>query len=570
MYPAQPSPDTPSDAERRIFGRLRDELPDDWVVLHSLGLASHRKKPWAEIDFVVIGPPGIACLEVKGGRVERERGKWVFINRHGHRNVKPEGPYEQVGGASSALYAWLKETATWTRNVVVGYGVVVPDTEFTVAGPDILPEVLYDSRHAEAKRTMGEYLDDVFGHWRERLDARRATEPLILDRARIDDVRELLRADFDLVPTPAVQARGANRELVRLTEEQSAVMRGLHKNARLWVTGGAGTGKTLLAMEEVRRLADQGNRVLYICFNKRLARVQAENVAGSKRVRCTHLHGLLTEIVREHLNAARPDVDDDHYFRMWLPEQAIGPILEADLTWDALVVDEGQDLLLEPYIDVLDALLIGGLKEGCWRWFSDPAQNLFEATSPAAVQRLEHGQPARFELTVNCRNTEPIATTAHLISGVPLVEVATALGPEVDTVWYRDQRHARREVSRKVARLISGGIKPGSIIVLGRRHLDASLLREGFESSVPYPLVESPDPDGAVEYATIGSYKGLEADAVVLVDVDGFTAREVLADLYAGATRARSHLVVAIAEDHREGYEAMAARFGQALVAGHE
>ena len=93
MVPPIVSDATQSNAEIRLFGKIRDELSDDWIVLHSLGLAGHARKPWAEIDFVLIGPPGVFCLEVKGGRVARRDGMWEFTNRHGETTRKRGGLY---------------------------------------------------------------------------------------------------------------------------------------------------------------------------------------------------------------------------------------------------------------------------------------------------------------------------------------------------------------------------------------------------------------------------------------------------------------------------------------------
>src|SRR5262245_11766246 len=103
MLPQTVRRDTASDAERKLFRIIRDDLSDDWTALHSLGLAGHERKPWAEIDFVLVGPDGVYSLEVKGGRISREAGKWSFTDRTGRTTVKDEGPFEQVGGASAAL-----------------------------------------------------------------------------------------------------------------------------------------------------------------------------------------------------------------------------------------------------------------------------------------------------------------------------------------------------------------------------------------------------------------------------------------------------------------------------------
>jgi|InofroStandDraft_1065614.scaffolds.fasta_scaffold342115_1 Predicted NTPase (NACHT family) len=39
-------------------------------ILHSLGLPKHQSKIYGEIDFVIVCDRSVACLEVKGGRIE--------------------------------------------------------------------------------------------------------------------------------------------------------------------------------------------------------------------------------------------------------------------------------------------------------------------------------------------------------------------------------------------------------------------------------------------------------------------------------------------------------------------
>ena len=103
--------DTSSPAERAMFAHIRDELSNDWIVLHSLGLTIHHAKPWAEIDFVLIGPPGVICLEVKGGLVSRRTGSGTPRRNVAlmpvSRDVCKESPFEQVGSASAQLHRFL-------------------------------------------------------------------------------------------------------------------------------------------------------------------------------------------------------------------------------------------------------------------------------------------------------------------------------------------------------------------------------------------------------------------------------------------------------------------------------
>src|SRR2546425_271075 len=140
MIPTIISGETESSAERKLFAKIRDELADEWSVLHSLGLALHDRKPWAEIDFVLVGPTGVYCLEVKGGRITRTEGVWTTTDREGHTRPLKESPFAQVGSASAALYKFLVERIPALRESITGFGVATPDVQFSVVGPDVIKE----------------------------------------------------------------------------------------------------------------------------------------------------------------------------------------------------------------------------------------------------------------------------------------------------------------------------------------------------------------------------------------------------------------------------------------------
>lgn len=573
MYPAVISAETRSEAERRLFARFRDQLSDTWVVMHSVGLTSHSRKPWAEIDFVLIGPAGLFCLEVKGGRVRRDGGRWVFTDGKGNETVKAEGPFDQVGGARAALFRHLRDRLPWVGQVTVGYGVMLPDCRARLEGPDIEPEVLYDCNDGD--RPIGEYIDRVAQFWRSRLTERDPNRPprgLTTGEVRV--LVDAVRGDFDLVPSLRAEIRDIAADLVRATEEEAQVLRRLEDNDRLLVTGGAGTGKTLLAVEASRRAAREGQRVLLVCFNRNLGSHLAHLVGDVPGVTARHFHGLLAQIVAEGgLEQRLPDVTQADLFRVFYPELAVEVLLGRDPVeaYDLLVVDEAQDLLLPAYIDVLDLLLKGGLAGGRWRVFYDHRQNLFQGTHPGSLERLRANRTAAYSLTVNCRNTEPIAVITGLLSGIDADEVMNVPGPEVDILWWKDQRDQRRQVSRCVNRLLSAGVAPAQITVLGARRLENSCLGDGLEG-VAYPLRPFVETLGSASrpgicYSTIQAFKGLEADVVVVVDVDDLVTPTALASLYVGTSRARARLTVALAEAARTAYEHSAMRYGERLAA---
>ena len=74
MIPNSVPPGTTA-SEEAMFNLIRDATDSEALTcLHSVGIARHRRKDYAEADFVIVAPTGIYCLEVKGGNVVRQQG----------------------------------------------------------------------------------------------------------------------------------------------------------------------------------------------------------------------------------------------------------------------------------------------------------------------------------------------------------------------------------------------------------------------------------------------------------------------------------------------------------------
>lgn len=570
MLPPEPVETTQSRAEVDVFELIRKDLGDDWTALHSVGVSTHPGKPWAEIDFVLIGPEGIFCLEVKGGRVGRlPNGRWEFTNHRGESNEKDEGPWAQVGSASSALYSFLVGNDRNLGSAVVGYGVVMPDFEFKTVGPDIELGVLYDVR--DGAGSFARYVKKLTSYWRSRLHAQKGRAPARLSEAARRSALSLLRGDFDYRPSIRGRIDHARRELVRLTEEQYDSLDQMADNERCFVKGAAGTGKTLLAIEEARRLGRADSRVLLCCYNRNLSHVLRDAVADDERIEATTLHAFMWARIRKAGLADRlPDADEDTLNSIFVPELCCEALLETDdlEAFDALIVDEAQDLLSSEYLDVLDAVLRGGLAKGRWRVFYDPNQDLFAAAQPRGVTRLLECTPGRFTLTVNCRNTRQVAGFNQFLTMIALGERCRVDGPEVVHRWYRKPGDEVDLVAKEVARLLNEGVAAESIVVLSPYRLTNSCLADGQVGGLR--IVEGFDgrlaPD-SIRFATIGSFKGLEADAILVVDVSDLDSDAARLQLYVGLSRARVYLAVFLAESVRDQYVERAAEIGKAVAA---
>lgn len=571
MLPKAVAEQTPSNAERVMFRRIRDQLGDDWVAIHSLGMTTHARKPWAEIDFVLIGPPGVFCLEVKGGGIGRRDGKWTTTNSFGDTFELKESPFAQVGSASAALYKFLLSHVPPIKKGMTGYLVATPDCRFQVSGPDIENEIVYDDRDAAAD--FSQYMNRVVAYWTEQTRARWSRTAQVLSTSDLESVRKALLKDFDLRPSLRSTLSALHEDVIRYTAEQALVMKALAANPRVMVRGGAGTGKTVIAAEEATRLAADGQSVLLTCFNRRLARHLDSLGLDRRRVKVASFHQLMWELIEKgSLRAQIPDADQDYIHRVVYPELALRALVERIdvMSFDAIVIDEGQDLLIGDYVDVMDLLLKGGIQEGNWRVFLDPNQNLFGGIDVEGLRRLRDARPAEFDLKINCRNAKQIAVTSSVLSGAPLAEALRVDGGITEMIRVADPAEERRKVSKIVGMLLHRGVDHNHIVILSPRRLENSCLRDGLIGGVGVLTAEDSDglpSDGGIHYATVQSFKGLEAEAVILVDLHGVGSEAFASAAYVGTTRAQAYLAVITPQSESDALDELAQRFGQAAVA---
>jgi len=574
MLPPSVSDDAQSGAEVRLFSLIRDQLPDSWSCLHSLGMTIHDRKPWAEIDFVLVGPSGVFCMEVKGGILSRRDGVWYTTPIHGPnegvRQRLKESPFEQVGSASAALFGFVEKRFPKAREYLIScFCVATPDSEWSVYGADVERDLVFD--YTDVAAGFENFMQRVVLWWTTRFDRRfgkLGPSPLsVIDRQAII---ELLRGDFDLVPSLAVQSEMAEAEMLRLTAEQAEIFSKLDSNQRVLVQGGAGTGKTMIAVEEARRAESSGESVLFTCFSRNLAIHIATMFERSEFVTVSTLHALMRRIVDDAGRTAElPDAEESDVMEVFLPELCQSILIEDGLDgrYGRLIVDEGQDLLRTNLVDVLDLLLQGGIREGWWRIFYDPNQDLFGGIGGGVLAQLLAASPARWPLTVNCRNTAPIATRIALLTGAELAPTLKVDGPPTEILYWNTPEEEWALVSSKISVLVKGGIDPEQIAVLSPRRLERTCLARGLQGK-RFELADVSrggigSAPGSVMFSTIASFKGLETRAVLLIDIAGLEEIEQLRDVYVGASRARVELIVLLPSSAEPAVMALAEESGR-------
>lgn len=369
MIPSIISPDTKSTAERRVF-RWFQEAPgtENWIVLHSLGLAEHIKLPYGEIDFLVIAPSlGMFALEVKGGRVKRENGIWYFTDKKGNTNSKERGPFDQARDGIHSLMKAVGEKADVSHyhvaNTFYWSGVMFPDIDYDTVGVDEEPWQVFDCkddgdvksyiiRLAQGAR---QHVTELYEHFNEK------KLPSTQD---VKYLANLLRGDFDKAVAISAKIKYAEQELVELTQRQYRCVDQIEENRRAIVYGPAGTGKTLLAIRQVEKLIAEEKTVALICYNASIGswfQSYFESKPEEQRPKFVGtFHKLLYDIVTKagnRINIPSDDYEKNLFYTETLPLMAADTLLSNPMEFDEIVVDEAQDLIEEKYIDIFDLLI---------------------------------------------------------------------------------------------------------------------------------------------------------------------------------------------------------------------
>lgn len=551
--------DTPSGGEMEVFRRLRDDPGTErWIVLHSFGLAEHVEQVQGEIDFVVIIPgKGVLCLEIKGcsaAHLRRDaRGLWHYGNKD---KGDPRGPFRQASEGMHSLRHQVIATRPDLSHVQFSSGVIFPFAPFRVRSVEWHDWEVIDSqlfRSAPISRLLRQMMEESRAHILAKpTPPRLAPDSPTPEQCLI--IRDVLRGQFELPIDRRARSDQLERELLRYTTEQFVALDAMEANPRTIFAGPAGVGKTLLAMEAARRAKTAGRRVLLVCFNHPLGTWLGRQMADARpevTTRTLHGHMLAISGVGRAPDNAGPD-----FWRTVLPIAAIDRLLEGcgeddQRVFDELVVDEAQDILRDSYLDFLDLSLRGGLAGGRWRIFGD-FEN--QAIYDAATLPLEGFRSARapgaplFSLRVNCRNTPLVAEWVRVLAGLDpgyhrVLRPDDGVSPVF--LFYEDEPGRQERLVEALVTLEAQGFRGQDVVVLSpradRSSTAASVNVQPWRDRLR-PLSQAKG--GQIAYGTIQAFKGLEAPAVVVTDVETISQPLDRALLYVATTRPLQRLTI--------------------------
>ena len=565
--------------ERQLFAKLRDDPQTrNWIVFHSFDIRRHVVRNEGEADVLIVVPDqGVLCVEVKGCDVSRRDGLWVYS--YSPPRTTPVGPFRQASEASHSIRNYLRSKDSSLASLMYYSAVVFTEIDFIEKSLEWEPWQVI-GRTEFLRMPISSLVSRIFDHAHSQCRNRKPVPLWYGERSsrptvkQAESVLRLLRSDFEYVGSLRSDVEHTEVAIRRFTEEQFDAIDHIVDNRRVIFKGPAGTGKTFLAVEAARRAVRERRSTVLLCYNNLLShwlRRETEAIAAEARDSGVSFYaGNLSSLM---LGVAAVHVPQQASARYWddeLPSLAVDAMLSDDRDtpmYAFLVVDEAQDLLTDSYLDVIGLLVEGGLDGGRWALFGDfERQAIYAgADTETGLERLHErsgGGVSSFRLRINCRNSTRIAEAVTITSGLSpgysrvLSDVES---PDVEPAFYRSVAHQKELLQAVIVRLLRTYL-PEQIVVLSTRQDSsacASQIGAGVGGARIAPLRGEAGDLGAVRYASIHSFKGLEAAAVVLTDIEQIADDQAKALLYVGMSRARIQLHVLISERLRGAYDAL-------------
>ncbi|EXL01683.1 hypothetical protein BG46_14025 [Brucella anthropi] len=524
-------------AEVRVYDRLAEVLDDSFYVFYSspwLGTDRLGNEKDGECDFLIAHPEhGILAIEVKGGKeisFDPKDGQWRSTD-HGGFVHKIKDPVAQARSAKHEILKRLNESPRWpNRFIHATHGVVFPGTGSPPGnlGADRPASIFCCSR--QLQQGLRGWVDD-------RLKAgQRPKNCEALGHDGIAALERLLAYPFTLSFRLGTALAEADLEFRVLEPSQYHVLDVIADIPRALIRGGAGTGKTVVAIEEALRSAAGGRRTLLTCHSRPLAMSLERKLKEVENLTVAGFHALCGHISNQAGVSPPSNISEQELYEAALPNALYRAMeVEPAFRWDTIIVDEGQDFRADWWVAIDSCLRYGGHL----RVFMDSNQRVYN-NAGNGVHDLSV-VPVR--LSRNLRNTKNIhgAALVHY-SGPEII----ADGPDGLKVSWIAAENADAQVEaayRELRRLVfNEEVAPGDIgVLVNGPTARTTFVERSSGTSIPLTDAETMALEDVV-VDTVRRFKGLERPAIILIVSGSEMERRELA--YVAFSRARAYLCV--------------------------
>ncbi len=537
----------------------------DWVILHSLNLSQHTVRLYGEIDFLLMIPGGgIFVMEVKGGDVKCVDGVWSFTDRNGNI-FKNKSPFNQARDAMFSLHSAIeKEFGKGHKftKILSGFFCAFPHISFDKHSVEYETWQILDKDSIQVGTEF--FLTNLVHQFIQKHKGQKwySEKVSLPDANDLNQLCDFLRGDFERIRTIKERLTEFDKQVKTYTAEQFRILDSIQLNDRSLIQGSAGTGKTMIAIESAIRAAAEGKRVFLTCFNRFISEWMQKQVEEWKdKITVANLHSYLFE-QSKGFDYDKSQSNKQGFYSKYLPTLLKDIFLKGILNkFDKLIIDEGQDLIREEYLNFFDSMVTGGLINGNWEIYGDfERQAIFSQLSKEEMFSLidKRAHPTKFLLKTNCRNTKQIGEETSLISGFdkPPFLLEYLEGIPIEYVFYNSETEQKKALAEQLKKLTENNLPLHELVILSTKKFENSCSNNFFDYTIREIKNTSNINSGQTffGFATVQSYKGMESNYVVITDIEDITSEIAKSLLYVAMSRARYGLILLISETVRNDY----------------
>lgn len=537
-----------SKAEVTFYKHCRDNLDNRYVVFFSVpwvGTDNKGKVRDGEVDFMIFDPnSGFIVVEIKGGGItfKSSTDEWFTTNSKGTFSI--HNPFMQAKDNKFKVLEILKSHPHWNRTGVsktlMGHAAFFPDISNVerLIMPQSPQELIGCSVNFEK---FGKWVENVFEYWKGQVEK---FQPLGSSRVTIAET--IFSRPVEVHPLLASQLADEEKIRIQLTDQQAYLLSALGMRKRAAISGGAGTGKTLLALNKARKLAESGIRTLLICYNRPLADHLKSLCVGSDNLLPMSYHQLCdwrvsiakSETGRDLLQEAKEAYPGEDLFDIQYPYALALSTEVLQERFDAIIIDEGQDFREEYWLPI--EMLLAHPKYSYLYIFFDQNQTLYKNASTFPIAE----DP--FVLSANCRNTQYIHDAAYSYYKGNPTDPPSILGEPIEAIVAPSAPSQAKKLHAQIVKLIQDEkVRPENITILivqdpAKAYYDlikSSPLPSGIKWSF-----ETHDIINSVLIDTVRRFKGLESSILFIWGIDDLDERKSQELIYVALSRAKSRL----------------------------
>lgn len=506
--------------ERVFHERFKRELGREFTVYYSVRLST-PDVPMREIDFLVISPRVILCIELKNGKWRYKDKRWEFYNRRQkswefHKNKPYHGPVEQIRTAKSILKDFLyhhnsfehpvddeyfKSCVFFLKNEAGDFPISDREKEFFVG----------KSKLKKSDLSMQDILHELQNN-----------DLPPLPHKTLANLHNMIRLNLNFATDIYSKKKNQTEELLSLTNDQFEILRTQKDTPHAIVLGVPGSGKTIVATEYAFRLETAQITTLFVTASSITAKI-------------------LANLVR------------------WFSVDFATPETIVDLkdNYDYVILDSSEHYLNQEFLKNHKTILKQGWEGGDWIVLGDWNSSLKNPRFREGLNTLRKFSPMEVVWRNNIRTPKKVYAHACILGRR---EYEPGQLPDITGVHYTNYK-SEDEFFQKIEWSILYGVRDlgiprSEIVILSLRdsytekilnHNKDRQFRNHFIAPFEYQLVPTPigkEPEEIVTIADLHKFHGRETAYIILVGVENFNDSDRFDDYFHALTRCTSACTV--------------------------